>query len=248
VSELVCSRVENNAFHVMLSRSQRGNALSPELVEALINVLDSAVAASARLLILEGSGRHFCTGIDLADVGKVGDADLLQRFVRIEQLLDRIWRAPFLTIAVAKGRAIGAGADLFVACDVRLAVEGSHFAFPGAGFGIVLGTRRLAARTRPDLAMEIVLSGRAVPAREAAVLGLATRCLMPEEIEAALMAAEETARRCPAGTVARIRQAAYGDERAAADDLAALAASAAHSGLRERILAYREALRANSDG
>jgi enoyl-CoA hydratase len=248
VSALVCSRIENHALHVLLSRPARGNALSPELVEALIDALDSAATAAAPLLVLEGSGKHFCTGIDLNDIGNANDADLLQRFVRIEHMLDRIWRAPFLTIAVARGRAIGAGADLFAACDLRLAVAGSQFAFPGAGFGIVLGTRRLAARTRPDLAMELVLSGRTVPAREAVELGLATRCLMPNEIEQTLMATYATARRCPAGTVGRVRRAAYGDERAAADDLAALTASAATRGLRERILAYREALRTNSVG
>lgn len=248
MSAILQHREENAALHLTLNRPERGNALSSELVEALIDGFDHAASNCFPLVVLEGNGKHFCTGIDLSDIDHVQDAELLQRFVRIEHMLNRLWRAPFLTIAVAKGRAMGAGADLFAACDTRLALKGSQFAFPGAGFGIVLGTRRLAARVRADLAMDLVLSGRSLAAEDAERIGLATHCLEHEAIEHVLQTAHDTALRCPAGTIAQIRNAAYGDDQSAADDLAALTASAAKSGLRERILAYRERLLADRNG
>src|SRR3954465_10141982 len=104
-----------------LNRPDRGNALGPELVEALAEAFDRAVAHGARLIVLRGEGRHFCTGFDLTDLESLSDGDLLLRVVRIEALLQCIHAAPVTTLAVATGRTFGAGADLFAACDRRIA-------------------------------------------------------------------------------------------------------------------------------
>src|SRR3546814_15241911 len=68
----------------------------------------------------------------------------MARFIRIELLLQARQAAPFLTVAVGHGRHIGAGADMFVACQRRIVVGEAAFRFPGAAFGLVLGTGRLA--------------------------------------------------------------------------------------------------------
>src|SRR4051812_30177998 len=92
-----------------LKRSRRGNSLNAELVEALHQGLDAAEAGGARTVVLQGEGANFCTGFDLSEAAQASDGDLLLRFVRIEQLLARLWEASFTTIAVGQGRVTGAG-------------------------------------------------------------------------------------------------------------------------------------------
>jgi enoyl-CoA hydratase len=156
-----------------LARPERGNALGPDLVEALLDALQVACAdATVHTLLLRSEGRHFCTGLDLSDLDRCSDGDLLQRLVRIETLLAALWHAPLRTVALAQGRAWGAGADLFAACEHRLASEGTTFRFPGAQFGIVLGTRRLADRVGADRARAMTTGGGEWRAAEAQAAGL----------------------------------------------------------------------------
>jgi enoyl-CoA hydratase/carnithine racemase len=216
-----------------LARPERANALAADLVEALLaRVHEAAADPAVHTLVLRGAGRHFCSGLDLSDLETASDGDLLQRLVRIETLLAALWHAPQRTVAVAQGRAWGAGADLFAACEQRVALAGSTFRFPGAQFGIVLGTRRLAERVGSDRARALVVDGGELDAAQALACGLAS-------------ADHETAPLAPrvdAATARAVRAASRADHRDA--DLAALVRSAAVPGLQARIAAYRERLRA----
>ena len=216
-----------------LQRPERGNALGPELVEALISAAEAAMAdQSVHTLVLRGAGRHFCTGLDLTDLATLSDGDLLLRLVRIETLLALLWHAPIRTVALAHGRTWGAGADLFAVCEQRLVNPDTTLRFPGAQFGIVLGTRRLAERIGVDAARALVLEGEELDAPQALALGLATQL--------GDTAAELAAPRPDAATARAIRSATRTDRRDA--DLAALVRSAARPGLQMRITAYRARL------
>lgn len=224
-----------------LSRPERGNALGPDLVEALLAAVQAACdEGGVHTLVLRGEGRHFCTGLDLSDLDQCRDGDLLQRLVRIETLLAAVWHAPIRTVALAQGRTWGAGADLFAACELRLAMTETRFRFPGAQFGIVLGTRRLAERVGVDAARALTTGGTEWHAPKAQVAGLVQQVCATDDIEAALAAACQG----PAVdriTAAALRAATRPDQRDA--DLAALVRSAAAPGLTQRIRAYREGLR-----
>src|SRR5690606_37148063 len=149
-----------------------------ELVEALLDAFGRVVSdTSLHTVVLRARGRHFCTGFDLSGLDTETDASLLARFVRIEMLLDAVWRAPLRTVAIGQGRIVGAGADLFAACDLRLLAPGAQLRFPGAGFGIVLGTRRLARRVGEATALRWVSEATTVGADEAAAAGLASAVL-----------------------------------------------------------------------
>ncbi len=225
-----------------LNRPERGNALGPELVEQLAEAFERAVAGGARLVVLRGEGRHFCTGFDLSDLDSLTDGDLLLRVVRIEALLQRIHAAPVTTLAVATGRTFGAGADLFAACDRRVALAGASFAFPGPAFGLVLGTARLAAQVGRDRTREMLLAGHEMAAEAALAAGLATAVLGPEALPAEIARAAEAAGRLDAATVAALhRRTSRADDDA---DLAALVRSAAVPGLKQRIQDYRAAVAA----
>lgn len=189
----VDSTIEDGVATLWLARPERGNALGAELVAAIETALDAALAAGARLVVLRGRGRNFCTGLDLADLDTVTDGELALRIIRIELLLQRIHALPVPTVAVAGGRVFGAGADLFAVCDHRLALPGASFAFPGPAFGLVLGTGRLAGLVGDGAARRLLLAGAPVEATRALALGLVTEIVEEAALETVLASAHAAA-------------------------------------------------------
>lgn len=224
---------EGPQLTLTLARPERGNALSPDLVEPLLAaVLQANADDSLHSVVLCADGRHFCTGLDLSDLAERDDAHWLWRLVRIEQLLQALWQSPHRTVALVQGRAWGAGADLVAACEQRVGAADASFRFPGAQFGIVLGTRRLALRLGTDAARSLVLQGAQLDAAAALAAGLLTaRGTEPPPFDP----------RVDTATARALRVASRLDPPGAAEtDLAALVRSAAQPGLRDRIQAYRD--------
>lgn len=231
---------------VTLRRPDKGNALSASLVAALAQAFDAAAARDVRLLVLAGAGRHFCTGFDLSDLDAETDDSLLARFTRVELMLQALHAAPFDTLALAHGRTMGAGADLFAACAQRWIVDDASFAFPGTAFGLVLGTARLADAVGPVQARAWVESGALFGRDEALASGWAQRCVGADALDAEIERLAARSQRLDGPTQAAIHAALDGRHRprgAAGDalDLCRLVQSAARPGLRERIAAYRAA-------
>ena len=220
---------------VTLNRPDKGNALGPEMVEALLARVEQVSADDAtHTLVLRGAGAHLCTGLDLTDLPRLSDAELLLRVVRIEALLAALWHAPMRTVAVAHGRTWGAGADLFTACEKRIARPGTSFRFPGAQFGLVLGSRRLAERIGTNAARRLVIEGGELDAAQGLQSGLVS-----------VVAADGAEPPLPPPRVSRetaraVREVTRADHRDA--DLAALVRTASVPGLHARITAYRERL------
>ncbi|WP_134768006.1 enoyl-CoA hydratase-related protein [Nocardioides sp. 1609] len=133
-----------DVWTVVLDRPERANALSADLVEALHATLDDAEQAAPQALVLRGNARHFAAGFDLGGLERETDATLALRFLRVGVLLERLLAAPYVTVAVAEGAAVGAGADLVLACDHRLVAPDVTLRFPGSAFGVALGTVRRA--------------------------------------------------------------------------------------------------------
>ena len=227
---------------VTLDRPTKGNALDDALVEALFEAIDGAVTdEETHTLVIAANGRNFCTGFDLSDLAEQSDGDLLRRFVAVEELLASLWHAPIRTVALAGGRAWGAGADLFTCCDQRMAAPDATFTFPGARFGLVLGTRRLANVVGDTAALQTVGQGLVLDAAAAQAKGLATG-LLPEAFDViAWLESELPPLAIDRTTYAELKSAMRADRRD--EDLAALVRSAAWPGLKERIEAYRASAR-----
>ncbi len=241
MSPTVESRATRGVVHLTLARPDRGNALSAEMVEELQRAWDAALADPlAHTVVLRGSGPQFCTGFDLSALGDETDATLRQRFRRVEALLQTVWHAPLRTVAIASGRVWGAGADLFASCDVRAALPDATFRFPGAGFGIVLGTRRLVEAIGWDAARPLVTEGAHLAAHAAAACGLVTHSIeaSPEawldDILARTLVDRETLASIRAVTRAQLQR----------EDAESLDRSAARPGLKTRIEAYLDRARA----
>ncbi|MCY1234638.1 1,4-dihydroxy-2-naphthoyl-CoA synthase [compost metagenome] len=234
-------------MHVVLQRADKGNALSAALVDELAQTVEAAREAQVRLLVLSGEGRHFCTGFDLSALDDETDDSLLARFTRVELLLQALHAAPFTTLAIAHGRTMGAGADIFCACAERWTVGDTTFAFPGAAFGLVLGTARLADTVGATRTREWIESGMQFGDDIAFEAGLVTRRLAPEELDEALAQLAARSRRLDAPTQRGIHEAIDAAGRRPrgdagdAQDLMRLVRSAARAGLRDRIAAYRAA-------
>jgi enoyl-CoA hydratase len=230
--------IETNASvtKLTLANPSKGNALSRDLIEALIEQTTIALSnVNIHTIELHAEGSHFCTGLDLSNLDNESDGDLLHRLVRIETFLALLWSAPITTKAFAKGRTWGAGADIFVACEHRLLQPNTTFRFPGAQFGISLGTARLTDRIGTDKARQLILHSEEMTADTAIHAGLAN-AYVADHVQQSL--------RVSAQAAAAIRSASRGAHMARADsDLAALVRSAATPGLKQRIVQYRDSLK-----
>ncbi|MGH8617929.1 MAG: enoyl-CoA hydratase/isomerase family protein [Burkholderiales bacterium] len=236
--ELLTGR-DGNVTRLTLNRPDKANALSTALVEALLAAVDAAHADGTRLLVIDGAGKHFCAGFDFAGCEEASEGDLVLRFIRIETLLQRVHHAPFATLALAHGRVFGAGADLVGVCGRRAAAPGTTFRMPGLQFGLVLGTRRLAACVGTAAArawLETSATFDAGAALRAGFLtGIAAQEDWPETVAEAAAAAGTLSPAASTQLYAQTRA----DTREA--DMATLVASAAAPGLKDRIRRYRAA-------
>jgi enoyl-CoA hydratase len=236
-------RIERQAecWTFILDRGAKANALSEELIEGLIGALDEAEAAGVPVLAFRGDGRNFSAGFDFGGYQEQSQGDLVQRFIRIETLLQRIARSPCLTVALAHGRNFGAGVDLVAACRWRIAAPGSSFRMPGLAFGLVLGTRRFATIVGRERAREILEGLVTFDADRAQQIGFAARIAPEDAWPGVLEQAVAVARAIPAASRAVLYDVL--DAGTDAADMADLVRSASAPGLKERIGAYLTAAR-----
>lgn len=222
-----------------LNRPERMNALDADLVEALIAAVDTATRDGTRLLELRGAGRGFCAGFDFSSLEAQSEGDLVLRFIRLEQLLQAVWRAPFVSVAVVHGACFGAAADLVAACTIRVGAVDARFRMPGLRFGIALGTGRLSRLVGTDAARSVLTTSRVFDAAEARSLGFLTTLAEREEWPALVEHATGDASVLSSASLARMLDLTRGGD--ATDDagaMAALVSSLAQPGLKQRIADY----------
>lgn len=155
---VICDEIDANHWQIVLNRPNKRNALSKEMVEELINIIDNASDNNIPTISIRGNGLNLCAGFDFSDIDQVNNAELLWRFVRIQQLLSKITNYKGLTISIAHGKNFGAGCDIFASCSIRLAHIDSMFKMPGILFGLILGTSRLGQIVGNDTAQAIQMS------------------------------------------------------------------------------------------
>jgi enoyl-CoA hydratase len=172
---------------IRLNRPQRLNALGRQSYAELDRALARAEADPAvRVVVLSGEGRAFCVGVDIKEerAGSAGQRVLIEA----EQTLGlRIATLAKPVIAAIHGYALGAGAEMALACDFILMAEGARFGLPELGMGNFLGGG--ATATLPRLvglakAREMIVMGEQVGGEEAVRIGLANRCFPDAEFAA----------------------------------------------------------------
>ena len=155
-----------------LDRPERRNALSGELCDMLGEVIHEKESRGARALVITGAGTSFCSGADLDSV--YGEAFL----VSLYGLFNKIMEARMPVIAAVNGPAIGAGTQLALACDLRVADEGAVFGVPTARNGLAVDPwtiRRLSELAGGGVARRLLLGAGQVDRSEAQRAGLVDR-------------------------------------------------------------------------
>jgi enoyl-CoA hydratase/carnithine racemase len=184
-----------------IDRQERRNALSGELCEQLRAHLEAH--RDLRAIVITGAGSAFCAGADLVTrfepAGPAGGAPVDSFRPAFERVLDAIVDHPAPVIAAINGPAMGAGMQLAVACDLRVAVPGARLAIPGGRLGVHLSARniwRLALLVGQGTARDFLLAGRTIDAEEGYALGIVQR-LDSDAVAAALAVADEIAASAP---------------------------------------------------
>jgi enoyl-CoA hydratase/carnithine racemase len=195
-SELQRVRVRQvgRRVEITLARPEQRNALDFAMWDELDMVLRAVAEEDdeIRVVTLTGEGSAFCAGVDFQ---AIGESLAIERrrypsFIRRwAGVADRFERVPQTTIAAINGAAVGAGLEIALACDIRIASDRSSFCLPQMQMGIVPdagGTSRLAKLVGPSLAKDMVLSCRVVSPEEALRSGLVSRVVDHDDLSAEL--------------------------------------------------------------
>jgi enoyl-CoA hydratase len=174
-----------------LQREDRRNALNLELCRAIHAAADEAVAGGARVIVVTGQGTAFCSGADLG--GVYGDEFLDALY----GMLHHLAKLPVPLIAAVNGPAIGAGTQLAIACDLRVADETAKFGVPTARNGLAVDAwtiRTLADIAGAGPARRLMLAAETFDRETALGMGLADR---PGTFDDAVAWAHEIAQFAP---------------------------------------------------
>ncbi len=182
MSELVLVEREGPIGVVLLNRPEALNALSDDLMDALVQALEELDAdEGVRCVVLGGSERAFAAGADIGELARSTPVDLYyQRRVERWDAIRSLWTP---LVAAVSGFCLGGGCELAMSCDLIVASETAVFGQPETGLGIIPGaggTQRLTRAVGKALAMDVILSGRRLSAREALAAGLVARVVAKE--------------------------------------------------------------------
>lgn len=177
------TRINAGTFWITLARPEKRNALT----QAMIQDLDAAFETASRApevqsIVLDAEGPDFCAGLDLDELQASISRSLESReedALALARLYLRIRSIPRATIARVQGRALGGGCGLASACAWVIAEEDATFGYPEIQIGFVPAIvapllRRLVGEKR---AADLLMSGRAIGAKEAERIGLITRAI-----------------------------------------------------------------------
>jgi len=188
---------------VLLNRPDALNALSDKLMDELVSTLEDLDRdEEVRCIVLGGSERVFAAGADIGELAQTSAIELYyQRRVERWDAIRGLWTP---LVAAVSGYCLGGGCELAMACDLIVASESAVFGQPETGLGIIPGaggTQLLTRAVGKPLAMDVILSGRRLSAREALAAGLVARVVAREAwLEEAKRVAREIAEKGPVAT------------------------------------------------
>ena len=188
MSEFVRLEVEGGIGTIRVDRPPM-NALNAEIQDAL---LAAAVEVSARrdvsAVIIYGGEKVFAAGADIKEMQPMSYTDMVDRSTALQAAFIAIARIPKPTVAAITGYALGAGCELTLACDFRVAADNARLGQPEVLLGVIPGaggTQRLSRLIGPARAKDIIFTGRFVSAEEALRIGLVDEVVPPDEVYAA---------------------------------------------------------------
>ncbi len=178
---------ESGIATLTLYRPEKRNALSLHLIRELMAAFDEVEQSDALVLILTGSGKAFCAGMDLEElkslVGKSHDENIRDSSA-VANLFRRLYDFPKPTIAAVNGAAIAGGTGLATMCDFTLAVPDAKFGYTEVRIGFVpaIVSSILVWQVGHKIARDLLLTGRLFEAAEAHRYGLVNEVVEPDRL------------------------------------------------------------------
>lgn len=192
---LVTTGLANGVLTITLDAPQTGNALDIAMTDALAGALEDVKnTPGAHCVLLRSAGRHFCTGGNVKDMARGTDlmagttTDIQDRLrLGLHRITHALQNLEVPSVAAVNGAAVGAGFDLALMCDVRIAARSARFAESFLRLGLVSGIGGAWFLTRVvglAKAMELTLTSEFIPAETAAELRIVSRVVDDDRLEA----------------------------------------------------------------
>lgn len=209
--ETIELRFEKDVAHLTLNRPEALNALNLEMGRELVDAFERISSEDARCLLLTGRGRAFCAGGDLKAMAASNQPDEFfgEPLEMIHRAIAALAAYPRIVIAAINGFASGAGMNLALACDLRIAGESARFNEAFVRIGAVPdcgGTYHLPRIVGWAKAAELMLLGGMVEAREAERIGMVTRVVADDELESVATELAQTIASGPTAAHERIKR------------------------------------------
>ncbi|MEP3845572.1 MAG: crotonase/enoyl-CoA hydratase family protein [Paracoccaceae bacterium] len=237
----VSVEIENHIAHVRLTRADKMNAVDQAMIDAIIAAGEQVAASDVRACVISGEGKAFCAGIDITSLsGMLGKDpnDLLMPRTHGDgttnqwQEVAMVWtRVPVPVIAAVHGVCFGAGMQLALGADIRIAAPDAQFAVMEMKWGIVPdmgGMVLLPSLLRSDVLRKLTYTAAPIPADQAERWGLVTD-IAQDPLAAAMALAETISNKSPSGIRAAKRLIAIAESQPENDVL--LAESREQAGL-----------------
>lgn len=179
--------MEGEIGTITLARPEKRNAISPEMIGDLLNVLDEAEKSAARVVILTGAGSAFCAGMDLEALRSLSTQTQEQHAAdaeRMGKMFYRVYSFPKPLIAAVNGPAIAGGTGLATLADFTLAVPEAKFGYTEARIGFLPAVVSvfLLRQVGEKITRELLLTGKIFDAEEARRLGLVTEIVAADNL------------------------------------------------------------------
>jgi enoyl-CoA hydratase/carnithine racemase len=206
--------VRDGIATVTLNRPEVRNALNPTVIRELAAVLERLDEdPGSRVVIMQGAGeRAFCAGADLKGMFRAGSIlEAREQYAGLARILDGIPRMRTPVIARVQGYALAGGCGLAAACDVVVAAEEAVFGLPEIKLGLLplMVLAPILRSASPRRVLELVLTGRELPAREALEIGLVTRVVTRIDLDRVVAEIARTLAGLSPATVALGKEAFY---------------------------------------
>lgn len=225
--EHILTNESEGILTITLNRPEKLNAFVGHMRRDLAEALEHAGSdRSIRVVVLTGAGRAFCAGGDIAFMAELMQRQDAEEFARIlgagRRVILAIRQMTKPVIASINGPASGAGCNLTLACDLRIASSNATFSQSFAKVGLHPdwgGTYFLPRLVTPNKACELFFLGETIDAAEAVRLGIVNQVVAPEELEAATRALAERLRAAPPIALAAAKHAVYRSQMAELEEM-----------------------------
>lgn len=179
----------NGVVRLTLNRPEKLNAVNLAMRDELWSAFEAfRDDPDARVLVLRGAGDAFCAGADISDFGTAPSYVAARRARHERDLWSLLLDLPKPTIAAVHGYALGAGCEMALLCDLRVASEDARFGLPEVSLGYIPsagGTQTLPRAVPPGVAMHMILSGDPIGSQEAYDRRLVQLIVPREQLDAA---------------------------------------------------------------